>query len=170
MIFKATLDKTAKLLTIGVTLLFLGITIGPKMFGKNENTEIPIILSAVLFITYLISYALSPKSYEIKENNVIINRPFKSVIINRTQIKSILKLESGKLTWSIRTFGVGGLFGYFGKFWNKEYGNMTWYATRRDKAIMIITTENKKIIVTPDEPEKFISAFTNEIEKQQPNG
>jgi hypothetical protein len=170
MVFKATLDKTAKLLTIGVTLLFLGITIGPKMFGKNENTEIPIILSAVLFITYLISYALSPKSYEIKENNVIINRPFKSVIINRTQIKSILKLESGKLTWSIRTFGVGGLFGYFGKFWNKEYGNMTWYATRRDKAIMIITTDNKKIIVTPDEPEKFISAFTNEIEKQQPNG
>jgi len=70
-----------------------------------------------------------------------------------------LKLESGKLTYSVRTFGVGGLFGYFGKFWNKEYGNMTWYATRRDKAIMIITKENKKIILTPDEVEKFINEF-----------
>jgi hypothetical protein len=89
--------------------------------------------------------------------------------LNRSQIKNILKIENGKLSWSIRTFGVGGLFGYFGKFWSNEFGNMTWYATRRDKAIMIITKENKKIVLTPDEVEKFINEFT-EIEKQQLNG
>ncbi len=37
---------------------------------------------------------------------------------------------------------------------------MTWYATRKDKAIMIITNENKKIILTPNETEKFIEEFT----------
>jgi hypothetical protein len=169
MIFKATLDNTAKFLTIGITILFFGIIIVPKLFGKNGNNEVSIILIIILCLTYGISYALSPKSYELNESSVIINRPFKNVILNRSQIKSILKLENGKLTWSIRTFGVGGLFGYFGKFWSKEFGNMTWYATRRDKAIMIITKENKKIILTPDEVEKFINEFT-EIEKQQPNG
>jgi len=165
MIFKTTLDKTAKFLTIGITLLFFGIIIVPKLLNKNENNESTIILIIILTLTYGISYALSPKSYEINEKNIIINRPFKNVIINRSQIKNILKLESGKLTYSVRTFGVGGLFGYFGKFWNKEYGNMTWYATRRDKSIMIITKENKKIILTPDEVEKFINEF-KEIEKQ----
>jgi len=165
MIFKTTLDKTAKFLTIGITLLFFGIIIVPKLLNKNENNESTIILIIILTLTYGISYALSPKSYEINEKNIIINRPFKNVIINRSQIKSILKLESGKLTYSVRTFGVGGLFGYFGMFWNKEYGNMTWYATRRDKSIMIITKENKKIILTPDEVEKFINEF-KEIEKQ----
>jgi hypothetical protein len=34
---------------------------------------------------------------------------------------------------------------------------------------MIITKENKKIVLTPDEVEKFINQFT-EIEKQQSNG
>ena len=169
MIFKATLDKTAKLLTIGITLLFLGIAIGPRLFGKTENAEIPILVSFILFLTYGISYAYSPKSYELNKTNVIIKRPFNNVTLNGSQIKNILKLENGKLTWSIRTFGVGGLFGYFGNFWSKEFGNMTWYATRRDKAIMIITNENKKIVLTPDEVEKFINEFT-EIEKQQPNG
>lgn len=169
MIFKATLDKTSKLLTVGITLLFLGITIGPKLFGKPGNTEIPIFISFVLFLTYVISYSFSPKSYEINETNVIIKRAFNNVTLNRSQIKDILKIENGKLYWSIRTFGVGGLFGYFGKFWSKEFGNMTWYATRRDKAIMIITKENKKIVLTPDEVEKFINEFT-EIEKQQLNG
>jgi len=165
MIFKTTLDKTAKFLTIGITLLFFGIIIVPKLLNKNENNESTIILIIILTLTYGISYALSPKSYEINEKSIIINRTFKDVILNRSQIKSILKLESGKLSWSVRTFGVGGLFGYFGMFWNKEYGNMTWYATRRDKAIMIITKENKKIILTPDEVEKFINEF-KEIEKQ----
>jgi len=87
MIFKTTLDKTAKFLTIGITLLFFGIIIVPKLLNKNENNESTIILIIILTLTYGISYALSPKSYEINEKNIIINRPFKNVIINRSQIK-----------------------------------------------------------------------------------
>ena len=168
MVYKATLDKTAKLLTIGITILFIGIAIGPKLFSKSGNTEIPIVLIIILFLTYGISYGFSPKSYEINENSLVINRLFKSVIVNRSQIKNVIKLEDGKLSWSIRTFASGGLFGYFGTFWNKEFGNMTWYATRRDKAVMIITNSNKKIILTPAETDKFINEFT-ELERK-PNG
>ena len=168
MIYKATLDKTAKLLTIGITILFIGIAIGPKLFSKSENTEIPIVLIIILFLTYGISYGFSPNSYEINENSLVINRLFKRVIVNRSQIKNVIKLEDRKLSWSIRTFASGGLFGYFGTFWNKEFGNMTWYATRRDKALMIITNSNKKIILTPDETDKFINEFT-ELERK-PNG
>lgn len=168
MIYKATLDKTAKLLTIGITILFIGIAIGPKLFSKSENTEIPIVVIIILFLTYGISYGFSPKSYEINENSVVINRLFKNVIVNHSQIKNVLKLENGKLSWSIRTFASGGLFGYFGTFWNKEFGNMIWYATRKDKAIMVITNNNQKIILTPDETDKFINEFTKL--QRKPNG
>ncbi len=68
-------------------------------------------------------------------------------------------VDKDKMGWAIRIFGVGGLFGYFGKFANKEMGNMTWYATRRDKTVLVTTTGNKKIIVTPDEPEAFVANF-----------
>ena len=95
MIYKATLDKTAKLLTIGITILFIGIAIGPKLFSKSENSEIPIVLIIILFLTYGISYGFSPKSYIINENSVVINRLFKNVIVNRSQIKNVLKLENG---------------------------------------------------------------------------
>ncbi len=60
------------------------------------------------------------------------------------------------MKWTIRTFGVGGLFGYYGEFVNWKLGNMTWYATRRDKTVLIETVDDKKLIVTPDEPEAFI--------------
>jgi hypothetical protein len=160
MTFKATLDKTSKLLTIGITLLSIGIIIGSRLADKDEKSEGSLILIALLLLPYGITYAFSPLSYELNEKSLIINRPIKNVTLNYSQIKSISKLENGKLSWSIRTFGVGGLFGYFGKFWNKEFGSMTWYTTRRDKVIMIITNENKRIIITPDDSEKFINEFS----------
>jgi hypothetical protein len=146
-------------LTIGITILFIGIAIGPILFSKSENTEMPIVLIIILFLTYGISYGFSPKSYEINDNDLVINRLFKNVIIHRSQILNVSKLENKKLSWSIRTFASGGLFGYFGIFWNKEFGNMTWYATKKDKAIMLITSNSKKIILTPDDIDQFINEF-----------
>ena len=78
-----------------------------------------------LLIVYIVSYLFSPQSYEINQHEIIVNRVIKNVILSRSHIKNIAKLEDGKLIWSIRVFGVGGLSGYYGKFWNKEYGMMT---------------------------------------------
>jgi hypothetical protein len=79
------------------------------------------------------------------------------VHIDRNQIKSVELLDKEQLAWVFRTFGVGGLFGYYGKFANTKLGSMTWYATRRNKTVLIETLDNKKIILTPDEPEKFVA-------------
>ncbi len=161
MVFKASLDRTAKFMTVSITLLFAAIAVGPRLMGKEGDTEIQIGLLLFLLVVYGITYAFSPLSYEVNETDLIIKRPFRNVVIPRRQIKNVFRIEQGKLTWSIRTFGVGGLFGYFGQFWNKEFGNMTWYVTRRENAIMVMTQNNKKIIVSPDATEQFIAAFAD---------
>lgn len=55
------------------------------------------------------------------------------------------------LKWSIRTFGNGGVFGYYGKFFNNSFGSMTWFATRRENFVMLILKDGRKIVVTPDD-------------------
>ena len=55
------------------------------------------------------------------------------------------------MKWTIRTFGVGGLFGYYGKFRNKTFGNMTWFATQQKNYLIFETTNNQKIVLTPDD-------------------
>jgi hypothetical protein len=52
---------------------------------------------------------------------------------------------------TIRTFGVGGLFGYFGKFHTPNIGHITFYATQRVNKVLIVTKQGKKIILTPDD-------------------
>ena len=71
-------------------------------------------------------------------------------------------LTKKKLSWAVRIFGVSGLFGYWGKFSNTKLGSMTWYSTRRNNAVLITTIYNKKIVLTPNEPEKFVTEFNGQ--------
>jgi hypothetical protein len=157
MTYKTSLDNLAKGITISVTLLFLAILIGQFSIVKDTGWAVPIITTVTLFLIYFISFAFSPINYEVSAQNLTIHRLLIDVNIDRNQIKNVELLDKEQLAWVIRTFGVGGLFGYYGKFANSKLGSMTWYATRRDKTVLIETLDNKKIILTPDEPEKFVA-------------
>jgi hypothetical protein len=60
-------------------------------------------------------------------------------------------LADNEAKGTIRTFGVGGLFGYFGKFHTPGIGHSTFYATQRKNKILIVTSNDKKIVITPDD-------------------
>ena len=53
------------------------------------------------------------------------------------------------MTGRERVGGNGGLFGFYGDFKN-TFGMMTWYATRLKNYIMIETTDNERVVITPD--------------------
>jgi hypothetical protein len=81
---------------------------------------------------------------------LIIERPVGKKIFRLSDITSVEVPSKESMRWTIRTFGNGGLFGYWGKFTNKTYGNMTWYATRRSNYILIKIKE-RQIVITPDD-------------------
>ena len=54
----------------------------------------------------------------------------------------------------VRTYGVSGLFGYFGRFYTKHLGHHSMYATDRHKSVVIRT--NKTYVISPDNPHQFI--------------
>jgi len=161
MTYKTSLDNLAKGVTIGVTLLFALIIFGQFSIFKDAGRAIPICTTVVLLLIYFIAFAFRPISYQVSADKLAIHRLFWDVKINRDQIKSVELLDKEKISWSVRTFGVGGLFGYYGKFANKKIGSMTWYATRKDRTVLVKTMDNRKIILTPDEPEEFVANFNS---------
>ena len=160
MTYKASMDNLAKGITIGVTILFAFIIIGQYSIIKDAGRAIPIYTTITLLLIYFIAFAFRPINYNITTDKLIIHRLFADVKIDRSQIKSVELLDKEKISWAIRTFGVGGLFGYYGKFANTKLGSMTWYATRKDRTVLVRTIDNKKIILTPDEAESFVANFT----------
>lgn len=100
-----------------------------------------------------------PISYEISNSRIIIKRLVGSINIEFSQVKEVKSIGELAIFSTVRLFGVGGLFGYFGTFWNSTYGRMTYYATNRKGAIMIITNKNIHIVITPDDVHLFLEQF-----------
>ena len=159
MVFKASMDKFTKIVTIVISILFTGIVFFPFMFAGEKNYELYSVLSFFLASIYLFCYMMRPTNYEITNTKIIVKRMVSDVSLNLSDVKEIKQFKNVSFMFSFRLFGVGGLFGYFGKFWDKEYGTMTYYATKNGNAIMIITNENKKIVITPDECDAFLEHF-----------
>ena len=159
MTYTTSLDKLAKGTTFFVTVLFIAIVIGQLFSIEDGEIAAAVITTFVLLIIYFGTFLFRPISYKLNDNELIIHRSISDIKINRHEIKHVEHLEKSTLAWSWRVFGVGGLFGYWGKFTNSKLGSMTWYATRRNKAVLIEMISHKKIIITPNELDKFVSDY-----------
>ncbi|MCF0060267.1 PH domain-containing protein [Dyadobacter chenwenxiniae] len=159
MIYKTSWDTLTKIVTAGVTVLYTGIFLNIFINESDLSQGSTYVIGAILILSYGITYAFRPVDYRITADKLIIRRPLNEVVIQRSDIATVEAVESDRLRWSLRTFGVGGLFGYFGKFYNPKIGSMTWYATRRNNAVLIKTVKGKNIIVTPDEVAAFVGEF-----------
>ena len=154
--YKASLDTLSKVITLGVAVLF--IVIGQKsvraiMLAQGDSITLWVHTGILLLfiIIGLGPWLFAPKSYTVNGTELIINRPISKVIIKRSDIAEVRIITDAEMSGLIRTFGNGGLFGYYGKFYNSKMGHMMLYATQRKNWVLIQTNEGKKIIITPDD-------------------
>ncbi|HTS46115.1 MAG TPA: PH domain-containing protein [Puia sp.] len=159
MTYRASLDKTAIMVTTLVTIFFVAIIVGQYFFTKHPGRAVPTFTTAVIILVYLLAFAFRPVRYVVTGDELIVHRPLLNARIKRAEIKNIELIDRRKIRGSIRTFGVGGLFGYFGKFANFSLGSMTWYATRKDRPVLVETKDDEKLIFTPDDPDSFVNAL-----------
>lgn len=154
--FKASLDTLAKVMTFGVFILFVVIgqqSVRAILAAAGDRTTI-LIHGGILFLFVAIllgSWLFAPRSYTVDGTELTINRPIGGVRINRSAIKEVRLLDKGELKGAIRTFGNGGLFGYYGKYYKSGIGHMTWYTTQSKNRILIVTNEGQKIVISPDD-------------------
>ncbi len=158
--FKTSLDINAYLITIGVAILFV-IIIAVQFSHWESSGAVKYFLVVLLSLIYFMAYLYMPLDYKISNEELIIHRLVKSIHIPRNNIVSAESVDKEMISWSLRTMGVGGLFGYYGRFMNYRIGNMIWYATRKDRAVLIRTVNDEKIILTPDEPVRFLAALNS---------
>ncbi len=157
--FTASLDKTALVLTLLVTVVFAVLIGGQYSFISDGGQATPLYTTATCLLLYGLAFAFHPMSYTVTEAEVRIGRPLRDVRIKRAAIRRAVALPAQDLSASVRLFGVGGLFGYYGKYANHILGRTTWYATRRDTPVLLETTDNKKYILTPNDPGGFVRAL-----------
>jgi hypothetical protein len=157
MVYKASLDKIAKGVTIGVTVLLIFIIVigSGVLTGKTDLIE-TITVFVLMLLVFIPVLLYRPKGYEIDPEAIIIKRDVKDLRIEKKDIEFIRPLEREEMRGTIRTFAVGGIFGYFGKYLNSQLGGFIMYATNMNNLILIATKTGKKFVISPDDKNAFL--------------
>ncbi len=166
--FGATLDKKTKTMTfLGIAMFaFILFSFLPQLQKGERGGELGFYLTLALFlVAFLLPYLFHPVKYVLTEDELIIKRVIKPYVIKIREIKQIRPVSKDELRGTLRVFGSGGVFGYFGKFRNKNFGTMIFFTTRTDNRVYILTADGKNIIVSPDNVEEFVETVNKRIEK-----
>jgi hypothetical protein len=179
--YKASHDKLGIGITIAVTILLtvLFFVILKCFPGDNSEIVIRILVLTFFVLVPVITFLFSPTGYSIDETEIRIIRPLKSISIKYVDIIDVSIPDDKLMKKSVRSGGVGGLFGYYGNFYNKIFGgDMIWYATQLKKFVIIKTKKDKKesvglyskkikvIIVTPDKNPEFVDELEMKLRLQ----
>jgi hypothetical protein len=148
--FRASYDTTTKLISAAIFMLFLGIAV-------DTNS---LIAEGILALVFLAAYAWSPTGYELADGNVVIRRLIGNIRIPVSGIREVRLATRNDLSGSMRIFGSGGLFGYYGLFRSPKFGDSNWYVTDRSHAV-VLAGDSGTAIVSPDDQAGFIAALGN---------
>ena len=164
--YTASLGNLSTIITAS-TILFLS---GMIMYLSYKNSldprkEYAFAVAFTLFIMMLpvITFFYRPKSYLITEDSLQIRRISGNYRIPYTVINKVLRASQADMKFTIRTIGNGGLFGFTGHFRNSRFGRMRWFVTQRKNYVIIETNDNKKIVISPDEPGNLVLNLQKKI-------
>ena len=147
--FRAPWDHLVRAVTVGVFILFGSLS----YFALSVTTiliSVVILGGSALFMIH---------SYEIKNKQLIIHRPFWETTYDLQELSNV-EVNRRAMRKSWRMFGIGGLFGYIGSFRNNQLGNYRAYATNRYNCVVLTFQNQKTVVVTPDAPADFAETIS----------
>ena len=146
----ARLDHAATFVSLIASALLVGISIFFLIIMSSGW-----VFSILMIIIIACCYALSPKRYVFKERQFIIQKVIgRKITVPIDAIRAYVRIPNFARLKVARTFGNGGLFGYYGMFSTAEYGTINCQLTNL-KNVLIIKSERGVFAVSPAEPDLF---------------
>jgi hypothetical protein len=154
--FKAPWSDDVKIVTGVATFLLLASSlVGAVVLPSATPTWARWLATAGPLLVLTGTLLFIVRGYVLRGGELLIER-----LAWRTHVK-LDKLVSATidpeaLRKSIRILGSGGLFGFLGWFRNRKLGNYRAYATDQKRTV-VLRLPGKVIVVSPDEPGKFLT-------------
>ena len=135
-------------LLVGMTFLISAALIALAFIGGIFS-----VIMAIVFISFgvffgVYGYSLQPQELRIIRLGWSKDIPYNDIVD--------IEYSPDAMMGSLRKFGIGGFFSYYGMFKNRVLGDYKAYATHRKNTVVITIKSGKKIVVTPSDPERFV--------------
>ncbi len=163
--YRAPWDSLLKRTTIIVLVFLAGITM--VVLRNPYLPDAPKMgIPAIAVATVALCWAFAPRGYEIEGNRLIIRQNLGSKEYDLRGLQNIeTSANAMPLLGAVRVFGVGGLFGYYGRYYRSGLGFFTAWVTDRSRTV-VLKFAGRTVVISPDDPK----AFTDEIRTVVPVG
>jgi hypothetical protein len=136
------------LLLVGASILCLSM-LPPKLeFLRLAAVVLPLLVVLCCLPFMVRGYALTERELVIQRLGWTTRWPLAGL--------TAAEADPDALTKSIRLWGNGGLFSFYGWFRNKKLGPYRLFATD-PKRCVVLTWGSRTVVVTPDQPAEFVS-------------
>lgn len=147
------------------TTVFLFI-IGYLLVGVLATVETLLEADAVMSLAVIGGILLTcafyaVRGYSITENTLMVHRVGWAKRFDLSKLTRV-DVQPGATVGSLRTWGIGGLFGFVGRFYNEQLGSYRAYATDGTRTV-VLDFSGEKVVVTPDEPVSFAEALRTKL-------
>ncbi len=128
----------AVVVLLSVIVLVLAIAFAAT---SDPGAHLIVIASGLLVVAIpVVSYAYAPNAYRIEGRILVIERPAGPRLISLDDLVSVEPFDRKRAGFTLRTWGNGGLFGAYGRFWSRKLGRFEVYARRGNDYVMLRTT------------------------------
>ncbi len=145
--FSAPYDGTTKAVSAVVCVLLLVVAVMVHV----------IFVAAIVPLLLLAMFAYSARGYAVTEDVIVIRRWIGNIRIPLSAVREARPATTDDFRGSIRVWGSGGVFGYYGLFRTSRLGRCYWYLTDRQRSVVVRTAE-KTYLVSPDNVAGFVAA------------
>jgi hypothetical protein len=181
--YRASYDRFVITISTAIILFLVGISYLILKNHPRNNYEIAIMVLVLIFLISIpiFTFLFSPRGYLMSKEEIMVVRSLKSILIRFDDIIDISIPDEKIMKYSGRSGGVGGLFGFYGNFYNKKFGgDMTWYATQLKKFVIIKAKKTKSeytgpnskkikvIVLTPDNNLEFFEDLKAKLDTKNP--
>jgi hypothetical protein len=149
------------LVVIGLAVVVVGVVLSEaeKVEPENGLNRVSLIGAAMIVpMALLVCVVFAPLGYTVDAVGIVVNRIGPSVCIRHDEIAEIRRVATRDVGFSVRVFGSGGFFGYYGRFWSQRLGPHRMYATNGRDLVCIERVDGGKVVLSPYPADVFVAA------------
>ncbi len=109
----------------------------------------------------IVAALFAVRGYSVLNGQLLVHRLGWATKFDLSTLSSV-ESSPGATLGSVRALGIGGLFGFVGRYRNEVLGLYRAYATH-DLNTVVLDFGGDKVVVTPDDPEQFVEAVRAQV-------
>lgn len=134
-----------------------------------QNHSYMFFLLAIIPIIGFVTVMFATKHYSVTKDCIKIHLVGGNFSVFIPEIEKINRIHWINLLFGVRCFGFGGNGECFGLVWIKRLGMVTAFATNHKNLVLIEKQNGKKLLISPEHPDKFIETVLNAKQQYVPD-